>query len=56
MAEILKNHIRISSLNVTNPSLAAQLKSELNKQFETLKAMVYLNFIFLLKWGEGDIF
>uniref|UniRef100_A0A914LBP3 SOSS complex subunit A homolog n=1 Tax=Meloidogyne incognita TaxID=6306 RepID=A0A914LBP3_MELIC len=39
MAEILKNHIRISSLNVTNPSLAAQLKSELNKQFETLKAM-----------------
>uniref|UniRef100_A0A915LPM0 SOSS complex subunit A homolog n=1 Tax=Meloidogyne javanica TaxID=6303 RepID=A0A915LPM0_MELJA len=39
MAEILKNHIRISSLNTTNPSLAAQLKSELNKQFETLKAM-----------------
>uniref|UniRef100_A0A915MP47 SOSS complex subunit A homolog n=1 Tax=Meloidogyne javanica TaxID=6303 RepID=A0A915MP47_MELJA len=39
MAEILKNHIRISSLNATNPSLAAQLKSELNKQFETLKAM-----------------
>uniref|UniRef100_A0A1I8BL51 SOSS complex subunit A homolog n=1 Tax=Meloidogyne hapla TaxID=6305 RepID=A0A1I8BL51_MELHA len=40
MADILKIHIRISSLLNTNPSMTTQLRAELNRQFEALKTMV----------------